>query len=66
MVYKTNIHDLTINVPSLRRIPGRLFQRRLSALCDANHWEVGCRAAGPVVMVPGPCRPGPFTTEVGP
>ena len=47
-------------------LPGRLFRRRLSVLCDVDHWGWVCGAAGPVVMVPGPCRPGPFTTEVGP
>ena len=40
-------------------LPGRLFRRRLSVLCDVDHWGWVCGAAGPVVMVPGPCRPGP-------
>ena len=50
----------------LNNLPGRLFRRRLSVLCDADHWEVGVWGRGPGRGGPGPYRPGLFTTGVGP
>ena len=60
-----NIHAIRISGARTLRL-GRLFRRRLSVLCDVDHWEVGVWGRGAGRDGPGALPPRPMTTGVGP